>query len=232
MLMGLMMMECGLGAFSAAFLHILAHSLYKAHAFLSSGSVIDLARASWSIKHHANPHPGRSVIVVALVLAATFGIGTALGASLAEKPGIFALSAIVALGLIHLIAAGFDERPSASVMLRVVGFATAAGIAYFALQLAAETVFSAALPPTAALRSPLDLAIVILIVLSFAAVTILQSLLPGIGRGGPWLALYVHTANGFYINTVANRLILRLWPRATQSGSPRPSAPLLDGARQ
>jgi NAD(P)H-quinone oxidoreductase subunit 5 len=36
--MGFMMLQCGLGAFSAAMLHILAHSLYKAHAFLSSGN--------------------------------------------------------------------------------------------------------------------------------------------------------------------------------------------------
>jgi NAD(P)H-quinone oxidoreductase subunit 5 len=50
--MGFMLLQYGLGAFPAALLHILAHSLYKAHAFLASGSVIDLARASWS------PSPG------------------------------------------------------------------------------------------------------------------------------------------------------------------------------
>ena len=33
--MGFMMLECGLAAFPAAMLHIIAHSLYKAHAFLS-----------------------------------------------------------------------------------------------------------------------------------------------------------------------------------------------------
>ncbi len=45
--MGFMMLQCGLGAYSAAMLHILAHSLYKAHAFLSSGSVIaELARTN------------------------------------------------------------------------------------------------------------------------------------------------------------------------------------------
>ncbi len=38
--MGFMMLQCGLGAFSAAMLHILAHSLYKAHAFLGSGGVL------------------------------------------------------------------------------------------------------------------------------------------------------------------------------------------------
>ena len=33
--MGFMMLECGLGAWSAALLHLVAHPLYKAHAFLS-----------------------------------------------------------------------------------------------------------------------------------------------------------------------------------------------------
>ncbi len=56
--MGFMMLECGLGAFPAALLHILAHSLYKAHAFLSSGSVIDIARASWTPSPGGKPHPG------------------------------------------------------------------------------------------------------------------------------------------------------------------------------
>lgn len=229
--MGFMMMECGLGAFSAAFLHILAHSLYKAHAFLSSGSVIDLARASWSIKHHATPHPGRAAFVVALVLAATIGIGTELGASFSEKPSIFALSAIVALGLIHLIAAAIDDRPSLGVIARVVGLASAAGAAYLALQLAAETLFAAALPPTVALRGPLDLAIIALIVMSFAAVTILQSLLPGIGGAGRWSVLYIHAANGFYVNTLANRLILRLWPATPPTSSPRSLVSVREGAR-
>ena len=56
--MGFMMLQCGLGAFSAALLHIVAHSLYKAHAFLSSGSVINLARADRSLNAGARPHPG------------------------------------------------------------------------------------------------------------------------------------------------------------------------------
>src|SRR6056297_2136022 len=38
--MGFMMLQCGLGAFSAAMLHIVAHSMYKAQAFLGSGNVL------------------------------------------------------------------------------------------------------------------------------------------------------------------------------------------------
>ncbi|MEW5835995.1 MAG: proton-conducting transporter membrane subunit, partial [Pseudomonadota bacterium] len=39
--MGLMLLECGLGAFPLALLHLLAHSFYKAHGFLASGTAVD-----------------------------------------------------------------------------------------------------------------------------------------------------------------------------------------------
>lgn len=38
--MGFMLMECGLGAYSLALLHLVGHSLYKAHAFLASGNTV------------------------------------------------------------------------------------------------------------------------------------------------------------------------------------------------
>ncbi|MFM8932239.1 MAG: NADH-quinone oxidoreductase subunit L, partial [Gemmataceae bacterium] len=44
--MGFMMLQCGLGAFSAGLLHIVAHSAYKAHAFLRSGSVLEKSPCS------------------------------------------------------------------------------------------------------------------------------------------------------------------------------------------
>src|SRR5690349_9310557 len=38
--MGFMLVQCGLGAWHLALMHVLAHSLYKAHTFLSSGSIV------------------------------------------------------------------------------------------------------------------------------------------------------------------------------------------------
>jgi len=38
--MGFMLMQCGLGVPEMALLHLLAHSLYKAHAFLAAGGVV------------------------------------------------------------------------------------------------------------------------------------------------------------------------------------------------
>lgn len=39
--MGMMLFACGLGAYSIALFHIVAHSFYKAHAFLSTGQIIE-----------------------------------------------------------------------------------------------------------------------------------------------------------------------------------------------
>lgn len=44
--MGFTLMVCVVGVYPAAFLHLVAHPFYEAHAFLSSSSAIDEARAS------------------------------------------------------------------------------------------------------------------------------------------------------------------------------------------
>lgn len=42
--MGMMMFACGLGAYTIALFHLFAHSFYKAHAFLSTGSLVSESR--------------------------------------------------------------------------------------------------------------------------------------------------------------------------------------------
>ena len=53
--MGYMIMECGLGAFSLAAFHLIAHGLFKATMFLNSGNVIHKARQEPAFPH-ADPH--------------------------------------------------------------------------------------------------------------------------------------------------------------------------------
>jgi NAD(P)H-quinone oxidoreductase subunit 5 len=219
--MGFMLLQCGLGAFSAALLHIVAHSLYKAHAFLSSGSVIDLARASWSPSPGGQPHPARMVLATMAVFAVTLAVATLFGASPTEKPGVFALATIMLFGLAHLIAQSIDERPNSYVVGRTLLVAGLVGAVYFTLQRLAEFLAAGSLPPTQALRGPLDLAIVALVVFSFGALTVFQSFLARHADEPRWQALYVHFANGLYVNTAANRLVLRFWP----SGPARHSQP-------
>jgi NAD(P)H-quinone oxidoreductase subunit 5 len=210
--MGFMMLECGLGAFSAALLHILAHSLYKAHAFLSSGSVIDIARSSWTPSPGGKPHPARLAISFIAVMVVTIATSMFFSSTITEKPGAFALGAVVVLGLILLLENGIDERPSPYVIVRTALLAVIVALVYFSLQFGMELLLTGSVPPTQSLRGPFDFAIVLMILLSFAIVTLFQSILPGQSKELRWQALYAHLSNGLYVNTLANRWILRYWP--------------------
>jgi NAD(P)H-quinone oxidoreductase subunit 5 len=206
--MGFMLFECGLGAFAAAALHIVAHSCYKAHAFLSSGSVVDVFRASYVPKAEGKAHPIRSALTIAASLVLFTLVGRAFGATLAAQPGVFALGATAVLGIVLLIERGTDGRPSAYVILRTLALAALAAAAYFGLQHAADLLFAGAFPKPAA-RDVAAIVPAAAIVSAFAAVVMLQLTLPWSAGAPRWQAIYAHVANGFYLNTISNRIALR-----------------------
>ncbi len=65
--MGFMILECGLGAFGLAMLHIVAHGLYKANLFLGAGSVIQHKNVN---QHLAPAHPHKAQLPVARFVGA------------------------------------------------------------------------------------------------------------------------------------------------------------------
>lgn len=220
--MGFMMLECGLGAFPAALLHIVAHSLYKAHAFLSSGSVIDIARASWTPSPGGRPHPARLVFAITGVLAIAAVVGRLFGVTVMEQPGVFVLAAALLLGLVHLVAKAIDEQPSVYVVGRSLAAAALVAIAYFGLQAGVGRIYAGALPATDALQNPLGISVAVFVVCSFALITFMQGFIAADARTRRWQALYAHVSNGLYVNTFANRLLLRFWPGpSTRSPSSR-----------
>lgn len=215
--MGFMLMQCGLGAFAGAFLHIIAHSLYKAHAFLSSGSVIDLLRASWSPSPSGKPHPGRFSLALAGVLSIAALTGWAFGASIVEKPGAVVLGLIFLMGLTLLLANAIDERRNLRLLSSTIGTAIGVSALYFALQLATETFLSGAVADAQPVQSAIQIAAIAAIVISFAGVTWLQSQLGWLNAYPTGRALYVHLSQGLYVNTICNRWALRFWPARPSS---------------
>jgi NAD(P)H-quinone oxidoreductase subunit 5 len=65
--MGFMVLECGLGLYSLAMLHLIGHSLYKAHAFLSSSTAVQAT--TLRILHASAPASPASMIVAPVVAA-------------------------------------------------------------------------------------------------------------------------------------------------------------------
>ena len=131
--MGFMMLQCGLGLFSLALLHIVMHSLYKAHSFLASGGAVERVAAIRRPGPVAVPD-ARAVSRAFLVgLAIYVTVGIAFG--FAEKPPqTMALGAILIFGVAYLFAQGFADAAPSALTRRTTIYALAASVTYFALQ--------------------------------------------------------------------------------------------------
>jgi NAD(P)H-quinone oxidoreductase subunit 5 len=212
--MGFMMLQCGLGAFSAALLHIVAHSLYKAHAFLTSGSVLDSA-ATMNIKVATSAGVARSLAALpaAAVIAgvATLGSLAACGVDPAIKPGGFVLAAVMGIALTTLV---WQALLSGSPWVSIASLAAAfgVGLAYAAAFVGVDRLLSsAAVAHGAGPASLLDSAVAVLVVVGFVGVFAIQAAGMTLARLPIVRSLYVHAANGFYCDIPARRITARVW---------------------
>lgn len=71
--MGFMVLECGLGLYTLAMLHLIGHSLYKAHTFLSSGTAVQLTKLR-IMRGHTSPS-AVSVVAAPIVAGAIVFLG-------------------------------------------------------------------------------------------------------------------------------------------------------------
>jgi NAD(P)H-quinone oxidoreductase subunit 5 len=199
--MGFMMLQLGLGAFALALLHLVGHSLYKAHAFLSAGGAVAAVAA-----RRPGVVPGPATALAALALA----LGTAglAGAASGAAPVAVAFAAILALGLAPVIASALAERRALETAASL-GVVAAVALLYVALSGLFALATSGRLPAASA---PGSAAGVLLagIVAGFAGLALVGMTLPH-WRDRPLARrLRVHVANGLYANALFDRAAGRL----------------------
>ena len=90
--MGFLALECGLGLYTLAALHLIGHSLYKAHAFLAASSAVRYTRLQAL-------HDPRKPLAISLWLAPLASVGVVLGLQMAISPGAWPLWWGLVLGL-------------------------------------------------------------------------------------------------------------------------------------
>ena len=206
--MGFMILECGLGLFPLALLHIVAHSLYKAHSFLASGGAVDLIAANRMPGPVAIPKAGAvgRAFVLALMIYAVVGFSFGFQH---KSPQEIALGAILIFGVAYMLAQGLADAAPSALTQRTIGYAIATSVSYFALQVFAVWLTSGVLPAAPA-PGPLQWALIVLAVVSFGLVAVVQAMFPLWAYHPAAAGLRVHLSNGFYANAVFDRL-LRGW---------------------
>jgi NAD(P)H-quinone oxidoreductase subunit 5 len=203
--MGFMLVQCGLGVWNLALLHLLAHSLYKAHAFLSAGNVVTTWRSASLVR--PSPLTLQLVAAAALVvcaLAAPFYAAfrfSELHASESLAPLALALGASFVPTIARALASG--RRTFALAAL----FSLGAAASYFVWHSVFETLAPSS--TDAGAESPLGWSIVVagLVVLFVAQTTLHTS--PN-GRLARTLQPLLHS--GLYIDDWFTRMTFRLWP--------------------
>jgi NAD(P)H-quinone oxidoreductase subunit 5 len=207
--MGFMTLQCGLALFPLALLHIVAHSLYKAHSFLASGGAVEQVASTRRPGPVAVPDGaavGRAFLL-ALTIYAAIGMGFGLVFGLQhESPQALALGAILIFGVAYLLAQGLADAAPRALTRKTALFSTAAAIGYFSLQVAAGWLTVGTLPDTPA-PDRLAWTLMVLAILSFGAVAVAQALLPLWADHPAARGLRVHLSNGFYVNAALDRML-------------------------
>ena len=202
--MGFMILQCGLALFPLALLHIVAHSLYKAHAFLRSGSAVEGVATIRRPGPIAVPSLAAVAQAFALALLIYAGVAFAFGVEDKSAQAI-ALGAMLIFGVAYLLAQGLADAAPWALTWRTALYAVGAAVSYFALQRAAELLTGGALPPAPA-PGPLEWALLVLTVLSFGLVALAQATFPLWSDHPAATGLRVHLSNGLYANAVLDRL--------------------------
>ncbi|SFR61843.1 NAD(P)H-quinone oxidoreductase subunit 5 [Marinobacter daqiaonensis] len=199
--MGLMLVECALGLFELALLHLLAHSAYKAYAFLNSGSAV-----YDDIQQRLAPAAVPSSVdwsVAAVIAASAVGVV----AALLNPGGAWSPWLLLALALTMLIA----QRRSTEAHASLAGLGMIAltlSLVYGLLKTAMAPVLESSGIQAAPASGPADVWGMLMFTTLFALGWLLRYQFRRPRTQHLYTALYA----GLYLDEWFTRATLRIWP--------------------
>lgn len=200
--MGFMLVECGLGAWPLALLHLVAHSLYKAHAFLTAGSAVERWLAGQLVPAGPAPRLGRTLVAAALSVAAALVTGAAFGAL--HQPALWATCWVLGLAITPL--ARHASGPA--------GWSAASLVA--ALYFGWHELFEG-LQPMALSTSPWA---ALAVIVSFSAAFVVHAVIEAWPDGSLARGLLPWVRAGLHLDDLFVRATWRVWhPQPTQESA-------------
>lgn len=204
--MGFSLLVCGFGVYSAAILHLVAHSFYKGHSFLSSGSAIDAVRA----KKVSLPKRTGSFWRIGLSILFSLSVYAFFcylwGIQPEKEFGLMAIGAIIVMGLSQILAQTFDSNGTIRAMLQSAFMIIIVAGTFFILEKGAHILLESQIPvaytPSLAIKFS-----VIALISCFVLVVLLQLAAPNLKSGKFSRQLGIHLRNGFYANVIFDRIV-------------------------
>ncbi|WP_421754156.1 proton-conducting transporter membrane subunit [Croceimicrobium sp.] len=204
--MGFSLMLSGLGLYSAALLHLMAHSFYKAHSFLSSGSQIDRYRNDQWCSPVPEPSLNRLLMAITLALLIFSGVLALRGGLEGMSFALQIVAAIIALGTSVLLFKSFEEGIQLRARFLLILRATLVVLSFFIL----EDLIHLALAPEIAATPELSTgqkALSLSVLLAFTILALGAYFLPKQYRASSrFRAMEIHLRNGFYLSVLTDRL--------------------------
>ena len=209
--MGFMLLEAGLGLYSLALLHLVAHSLYKGHAFLASGSGVDGFRAAVPPFNAGAPQAWHWLVAFQGALLMALIAGFAFGIDPTHQPALIVTGAIVAIAVAQLLLQALVLEDNAKLLLYASLIGAGVCVAYFALHAAFEQAIASSITPVESGFNAFDLGLSLAVIAVFIGLLTLQHLFTRL-QGPLRQAIQTHLYNGLYVDILVSRLITRLWP--------------------
>lgn len=208
--MGFSLLTCGLGVYPAAMLHLVSHSFYKAHAFLSSGSGIEVLRASKVKAAERIGSPLRIALGIILGIGLYTGFAIAWGIDPASEFSLLAIGGIIVLGLSRLFTSAIDSNGGPKLILRASSLSILVTLAFFLLESGSNLLLSSQLPELTQ-PSLVEMIMTGTILLLFGATVFLQIIAPALSSNSYYLAFSIHIRNGLYVNVLFDRIVRGLY---------------------
>lgn len=197
--MGLMLVEIALGLYTLALLHLLAHSCYKAYAFLHSGNAVNHYLAA-QLAGQTTPAARHWLLALLLSTALVYLVQLALPLSSLSSAVLLVLA--ISVLLVPSLCHADSHRPAR--LLLALAYALGLLALYFSL----KTLLRLVMPTPAAVYPLADL----LASLAFAGLFVLAILLRYHSHHKQLNKLFIWLNAGGYLDEWATRITLQIWP--------------------
>ena len=218
--MGFMLLECGLGAYDLALLHLVAHSFYKAHAFLGSGSSVEEWIDRQRLPKASTPQSRQyfaALLFTIPVVVSVFYLWSRHDASVGQ---FWIVGTILSLAFTSLL---IFQRPGATIPpTALLGFTALTTIVYLGLHQLSRHLLSVTSPQPSLLA-------IAFVTTSFLAVFTLQAIVQSRPTGPIARRLYPAFYAGLFLDEIFTRMTFRIWPSRmpAKSGRTKPMRELL-----